>query len=72
MVDFWSDRIKTHVIVGDLSGNIQGVTSLLSSVLKIGTDLPQTIQNRFWPGAQKTEVSTGCSWDTPGTRRGHA
>ena len=58
--------------MGDLSGNIQGVTSLLSSVLKIGTDLCQTILNRFWPGAQKSEVSTGYSWDMPGTRRGHA
>ena len=56
--------------MGDLSGNIQGVTSLLSSVLKIGTDFFQTILNRFWPGAQKSEVSMGYSRDTPGTRRG--
>ena len=56
--------------MGDLSGNIQGVTSLLSSVLKIGTDLCQTILNRFWPGAQKAEVSTGLFRDTPKTRRG--
>ena len=72
MVDFRSDRIKTCIIVGDLSGNIQGVTSLLSSVLKIGTDLRQTIINRFWPGGQKSEVSRGHYRDTPGTRRGHA
>ena len=58
--------------MGDLSGNIQGVTSLLSSVLKIGTDLRQTIINRFWPGGQKSEVSRGYYRDTPGTRRGHA
>ena len=58
--------------MGDLSGNIQGDTSLLSSVLKIGTDFFQTILNRFWPGAQKSEVSMGYSRDALGTRRGHA
>ena len=58
--------------MGDLSGNIQGDTSLLSSVLKIGTDLSQTILSRFWPGAQKSEVSMGYSRDAPGTHRGHA
>ena len=57
--------------MGDLSGNIQGDTSLLSSVLKIGPDLCQTILNRFWPGGQKSEVSMGYSRDAPGTHRGH-